>query len=256
MNEVFFAARNATITAIKKYRHFFDRKAHATPLAKHRYCLLLNPKLSSVTDHICKSLAKWLPLYRVEQVLANSNYINRKVGTNYTHCIRLTPVNLQFQVEELAQVRQNIPDPSTRHTSEPSLFDSTLLDFLFDKSFTPTDEITVAPSTLFDYTPRRVPPPAAPAAPLLVHQPPVVPLLNQAPPQDDFNELPVNSNFTLDDLLNFLTRTRTPSRIYSSSDLNSSNSFFWVLKVKHCPERIVVSIDLLIDPKVVQHTPP
>ena len=110
-----------------------------------------------------KSLAKWLPLYRVEQVLTNSNYIVRKVGTNYTQCvhrIRLRPVNPQYQIEYLAQIHQKnfVPDPSTRHTSEPFLFDSTLPDLLTDKSFTPTDEITDAPSVLFYYTPRRVAP--------------------------------------------------------------------------------------------------
>ena len=71
MNEVFSAARDATITAYSKYRHFFDRKANAAALTKHRSCLLLNPKLSNVNDHIGKSLAKWLPLYRVEQTTHN-----------------------------------------------------------------------------------------------------------------------------------------------------------------------------------------
>ena len=114
----------------------------------------------------------------------------------------------------------------------------------------------------FYYPPRRLAPPAAPPAPLLAHQPPVAPSLNQAPPQDDLNELPVNPNFTLDDALDtsssadnaqyssstknsdalvvshatpplcdpsscFLTRSRTPSPIYSSSDLNSSISTFF-----------------------------
>ena len=34
MNEVFSAARDATITAYNKYRHFYDRKASAAPLKK------------------------------------------------------------------------------------------------------------------------------------------------------------------------------------------------------------------------------
>ena len=90
----------------------------------------------------------------------------------------------------------------------------------------------------------------------------MAPPLNQAPTQDDLNELPVNPNFTLDDVAldtsssddnaqyssstdnsdafvvshatpplcdpasSILTRSRTPSRIYSSSDLNTSNSTF------------------------------
>ena len=39
MNVVFSAARDATITAYNKYRTFYDRKANASQLSKHRYCL-------------------------------------------------------------------------------------------------------------------------------------------------------------------------------------------------------------------------
>ena len=56
MNEVFSQARDATITAYNKYRHFYDRKASALPLKNHDFCLLLNPKLSNVNDHMGKSL--------------------------------------------------------------------------------------------------------------------------------------------------------------------------------------------------------
>ena len=117
--------------------------------------------------------------------------------------------------------------------------------------------------------------------------------LNQTPPEDDLTELPVNPNITLDDVAldtsssddnaqyassnvntdafvfskttpplcdpssSILPRSRISSRIYSSSDSNSSKSnILGFLTVKHCPERIVVSIVLLIVPKVVQHTPP
>ena len=139
MNEVFAAARDETITSYNKYRHFYDRKASASPLQKHRYCLLLNPKLSNVNDHMGKSLAQWLPLHRVEQVLTNSNYIIRKVGTNYTQCvhrIRLRPITPQYQVDDLPQINSNkfIPDPSTRHSAGTALFNA-LPDLLSDKNF-------------------------------------------------------------------------------------------------------------------------
>ena len=81
MNEVFSAARDATITAYNKYRHFYDRKANAAPLHKHHFCLLPYPKVSNVNDYMGKYLAKWLPLYRIEQVFTKSNDIIRKVGT-------------------------------------------------------------------------------------------------------------------------------------------------------------------------------
>ena len=100
-----------------------------------------------------KLLANWLPLYRVAQVLTNFNCIVRKVGTNYTQCvhrIRLRPVNPQYQIKDLAQIHQinTVPDPSTRHSSTRH----TLPDLLTNEFFTPTDEITDAPSVLFYYT--------------------------------------------------------------------------------------------------------
>ena len=126
----------------------------------------------------------------------------------------------------------------------------------------PADEVDDSPSVLFYYTPRRVAPPAAPIAPHSHRQPPADPPIAQDPPQDDNNELPVNPTFTLDDIIlatgscdnnaqnsssdensgAFVVsrasrdpnepststpfRSRTPSRIYSSSELNSSNSTF------------------------------
>ena len=111
MNEVFSAGRDATITAYNKYRTFYDRKANAAPLSKHRYCLLLNPKLANVNDHMGKSLTKWIPFYRVEQRLTNPNYIVRKVGTNYTQCvhrIRLRPITPQYQTEDLAHIPKTL----------------------------------------------------------------------------------------------------------------------------------------------------
>ena len=126
----------------------------------------------------------------------------------------------------------------------------------------PTEEVDDSPSVLFYYTPRRVAPPAAPIAPHPHRQPLADPPIAQDPPQDDNNELPVNPTFTLDDVIldtgfrannaqnsssdehsdAFVVsrasldpnkpstgtsfRSRTPFRIYSSSDLNSSNSTF------------------------------
>ena len=181
MNEVFSAARDATITAYNKYRHFYDRKASASPLKKLQYCLLLNPKLTNVNDHMGKSLTKWLPLYRVESVLTNSNYIIRKVGTNHTQCvhrIRIRPITPQYQVEDIPNVNSNnfTPDPITQHFSEPTLFDQSLPDLLNDRTFSPSEEAPDHPNVLFCYAPRLAhPPPPPPPGPLFVPPPPVVP---------------------------------------------------------------------------------
>ena len=115
MNEVFSAMLDEIIIAYSKYKHFYDRKANTSPLTKHRDCLHQNPKLSNINNHLGKSLAKWLPLYRVEQVLLKSNYTVRNIGTNNTQCVHrisFIPVNPRYQVEDLTQIRQNnyVPD--------------------------------------------------------------------------------------------------------------------------------------------------
>ena len=107
-----------------------------------------------------KSLTKWLPLYRIENVLTHSNYINRKVGTNFSQCVhrgRLRPIKPQYPVEDISVINLSnfTPDPSTRHVSEPSLFDKALPDLLTAKSFTPEDEVTVTPAVVFWYRPHR-----------------------------------------------------------------------------------------------------
>ena len=71
---------------------------------------------------------KWLPLYKVEKVLTDSNYITRKVNTNYTQCvhrIRLKPIKPSETPENLEFVSPlNFqPDPSRKQHMEPELFD-------------------------------------------------------------------------------------------------------------------------------------
>ena len=80
----------------------------------------------------------WIPLYRVEKVLTNSNYIIRKVGTTYTQCVHricLRAVDSQHQpddVEPIDPVKFRT-DPSLRnYRSEPGLFDDYLPRLLDD----------------------------------------------------------------------------------------------------------------------------
>ena len=154
MNEVLSAAREATISSYYKYRHFYDRKASALPLKKHQNCLLLNPQLTTVNDPMGKSLIKWLPLYRAETVLTNSNYIIRKVGTNDTQCvhrIRLRPIKPQYEVTDLPEIHLNnfIPDPITSHYFEPTLFDNALPDLITDHTFSRPPDSQKQPVVLF-----------------------------------------------------------------------------------------------------------
>ena len=98
MNKKFTETKFKLTEMYNKYRAYYDCEAEAKPLAVFSYCLLLNPKLMTQSDFASKSLPIWLPVYRIEKSLTNSNYILRKVGTNYTQSvnrIRLRPVTPQ-----------------------------------------------------------------------------------------------------------------------------------------------------------------
>ena len=79
---------------IKKCRNYFDLKAKVSPLKKHSHCLLPNPKVTLKNTFAANSLQIWLPVYRVDEVHAMSNYLICKAGTNYTEVVngmRLRP---------------------------------------------------------------------------------------------------------------------------------------------------------------------
>ena len=128
LNERFSEVRDSTLRAYYQYRQYYDRKAAAHPLKKLSFCLLLNPKPVKSTDQMEKSLQKWLPLYRVEQVLTNSSCIVRKVGTNHPQCvhrIRLRPIEPNIDVKDLEEVdpQKFTFDPMTQNYAETSFFD-------------------------------------------------------------------------------------------------------------------------------------
>ena len=74
----------------------------------------------------------WLPFYRIEKILTNSNSIIRKLGTNYTQCvhrIRLRPVTPQGRIDDLTVINfRNLQrDPSLGHyRGEPTFFDESI----------------------------------------------------------------------------------------------------------------------------------
>ena len=132
MNKKFSETEFKLTEMYNKYRAYYDCKAEAKPLALFSYCLLLNPKLMTQSDFASKSLPIWLPLYRIEKTLTNSNYIIRKVGTNYTQCvhrIRLRPVTPQSRIDDLTVINfENFQrDPSLGHyRGEPTFFDESI----------------------------------------------------------------------------------------------------------------------------------
>ena len=220
MQEKFAANKSRLINSYHKYRKYYDQKAEANPLKLHEYCLVLNPKLTNQNDFASKSMQVWLPLYRVEKVLTNSNYLIRKVGTQFTQCvhrIRLRPyMPLETPIDlENIDPTQFVPDPVLgKFRQEPELFDNEFPK-LFEHSFIdnspelpqqPEDAQPVT-TTLSVNIPRAIgpappplpmPPPAPmpPAAPapapapmaLLPPAPPVAPPIQPAEPAVEENQ--------------------------------------------------------------------
>ena len=143
MQKKFLETKEKLTTMYNKYRTYYDNKAEAKPLVLFSYCLLLNPRLMTQTDFASKSLPIWLPLYRVEKILTNSNYIIRKVGTDYTQCvhrIRLRPVEPQGRVDDFRVIDfQNFQrDPSLgQFRGEPYIFDESVPSLLDNAQPTP-----------------------------------------------------------------------------------------------------------------------
>ena len=128
MMQKFGENKEKLTTAYLKYKKYYDQKASAKPIPEKSFCLILNPKLLEQSTVIASQVQKWLPLYKVEKVLTDSNYIFRKVNTNCTQCvhrIRLKPIKPSETPEDLEVINpENCqPDPSRRQHMEPDLFD-------------------------------------------------------------------------------------------------------------------------------------
>ena len=185
MLEKFKETKDNIVSSYHRYRGYYDQKALAQPLVLHSFCLLTNQ-----SDNRNKSLQVWLPLYRVEKVLTNSNYIVRKVGTNHTQCVqrfRLRSIRPQHQPEDVDPIdtTQFVVDTSlSKYRSEPGLFDDYLPRLLDDVQPQPDSEIPqAAPTTIRLSIPLGgalapalpPPPPAAVMAPLRPPPPPRAP---------------------------------------------------------------------------------
>ena len=128
MMQKFGENKEKLTTAYLKYKKYYDQKASAKPIPEKSFCLLLSPKLLEQSMVIASQVQKWLPLYRVEKALTDSNYIIRKVNMNYTqfvHRIRLKPIQPSETPEDLETINpaKFQPDPSRKQHMEPYLFD-------------------------------------------------------------------------------------------------------------------------------------
>ena len=178
MQEKFAHNKSRLISSYQQYRKYYDQKSEANPLKLHQFCLVLNPKLTNQNDFASKSLQVWLPLYRVEKVLTNSNYLIRKVGTPFTQCvhrIRLRPYEPSEPPVDFDNIdpSQFVPEPVLgKFRQKPELFDNEFPK-LFDHSFI-DDVPSQTPQQLEDEPPATttfVFPLAAPHVPAPIHGP-------------------------------------------------------------------------------------
>ena len=113
----------------------------------------MNPKLLEQLTVIASQVQKWLPLYKVEKVLTDSNYIIRKINTNCTQCvhrIRLKPIKPRETPEELEVINpansfRIQPDPSRRQHIEPELFDKHIPELINEQEKKTQQPKTVIP---------------------------------------------------------------------------------------------------------------
>ena len=220
MLQKFSEAKSILTEMYNRYRAYYDYKAEAQPLKQFSFCLLLKPKLMTQSDFSSKFLPIWLPLYRVEQVLTNSNYIIRKVGTNYTQCvhrIRLRPVVPQYQVDDLPQIDPDKfqRDPMLgRFRGEPAIFDESIPTLLLP----PSEETSVAHN-------EEKPPPVTvslsfPIAPAVIPMGPAVPPLPAAAAAPAIPALPAQDEEQQPALVPYLDdeSTDSPSSPRATSD--------------------------------------
>ena len=246
MLQQFAETKDKLIVMYNKYRSYYDFKAEAQPLKQHSFCLLLNPKLTTQSEFTSKFLPIWLPLYRVEKVLTNCNYIIRKINTNYTKCvhrIRLRPIVPQYSIEDLSDINwENFRrDPMLgRFRSEPALFDESVPTLLMPQENnvalpppSTTDSPPVSVTLSFPVAPAVAPPrpvlgpvipplPTAAVATALPHKPdPSAVALPDVHDQNpivahDANDIPAGSSESAE--------PSTPSPVAASSDTQSRST--------------------------------
>ena len=125
----FQTTKEILANCFNKYRRYCDKKAGANSLTEQRYCLLLSPRLTKSSALSPKLIWKWLALYKEEQVLTNSNYLIRRVGTIYTQIVqqnRLGPIKPQKHVPDTEDINcDNFQTDPTRgrNQEEQDLFD-------------------------------------------------------------------------------------------------------------------------------------
>ena len=166
LSEAYSTTKENLYLAYLKYRSYYDKKADAEPLTQNQHCLLLNPRIGEEPVKL-KLANKYLPLYRVEKVLTHSNYLIRKVNTNFTQCvhrIRLKPIKPQFEVTDLTEIdpKNFVLEPGLHESRlEPALSDNMVPQLLTQPELTlRTSFSATVPSISQTQQPTQTPQPA------------------------------------------------------------------------------------------------
>ena len=109
--ETFFQdVRKNAMQAYIKYKAYYDRKANASNLKKADYVFILQPKADHQRSKIPFTDFRWIGPYIIEKVLANNNYLVRKIGTNKTQILH------QMRLRQFTP-RQPLPDVPVTNAS-------------------------------------------------------------------------------------------------------------------------------------------
>ena len=117
-------------TAYFKYNKYYDQKASAKPIPEKNILSAFESQLLEQSTVIASQVQKWLPLYKLEKVLTDSNYIIGKLNTNYKRCVRrirwkpIKPSETPEYLEDISTANFQ-PDPSRRQPMESDPFDKT-----------------------------------------------------------------------------------------------------------------------------------
>ena len=126
MNEIYRDNPDNIVAAYHKYKAFYDRKAKAQPLEVNDLNFLLDPKYDSQGRKEEFKTFHWKGPFKVMNVLSDSNYIIRQVGTFKTqcvHCIRLKVFKPEFPVKDVDIGNQPVYADLDR-TEDSDIFDS------------------------------------------------------------------------------------------------------------------------------------
>ena len=154
--ELFASVKENLIHSYLKYKKYYDRKANASPLKEQTYCLILDPKCTTQMATMNKQQSRWIPMYRVEKIHTNANYIVRNVNTNYTQCVhrmRLRPIKPQHKIQDLESIdpRNFEADPSIpEEEREPQFFDNQIEKHVNQEAMTLPRTVPVTRSISFN----------------------------------------------------------------------------------------------------------